>query len=288
MKKNLLLMMLGLVCLSLFSCVGSNQKQQQALGNLDIKKPVPPQSNGVVRVMFVGNSHTKHHVSLPYLLESLCVENGKEIETDALIVLGASIDGIMEESKNEAEQLFSKTDNDGNYYDYIILQERSIVAVTQLEQYIKNCKSVVDKALINSPGTAVYVYELMSPVEYSEAEFKGYQKDALINAAEVAKSLNNAGVLRIGSAIANAYAGEEGYVPFVEEKDMLRYGFHLINDGGFLCGVLMYQALFNEFPRIPGQLPLCTGTGDDDVINMLDVNTTISNKDALLKIAARY
>ena len=50
--------------------------------------------------------------------------------------------------------------------------------------------------------------------------------------------------------------------------------------------MLIYQAIFNDTPRIPEQPPLSTGTGDDDDVSMQDINTAISNVDALLKIAA--
>ena len=149
----------------------------------------------------------------------------------------------------------------------------------------------MERASINSPDAAVHVYELMSFVEYNDSDFNYYKNEALINSAEVANSLKNAGVLRIGSAIADAYDGIEGYEAFINGKDMLRYGentLHLLNDGGFLSGVLIYQAIFDDLPQIPAQLPLSTGIGDNDDISMQDVNTAISNADALLKIAAGF
>ena len=292
MKNNLLLLlMFSFVVLSLFSCTRSREKQLQMLENLEIKKPVPPENNGITRVLFVGNSHTEYFVSLPYLFESLCVENEKEVEIEELIVMGASIDEILNESKDEVKRLFSMTDEDGNYYDHIILQERTLVAALELKNYTKNCKSVMEKASVNSPSAAVYIYELMSPFDYNESDFESYKYETLINSAEVAKSLKNAGVLRIGSAIADAYDGKEGYKAIVNGKDLLRYGentLHLLNDGGFLSGVLIYQAIFNNTPQIPSQMPLSTGIGDDDVLSMQDVSTAISNTDALLKIAAGY
>ena len=290
-KELLLLLMLGAVGLSLYSCIRSTERQQEVLENLDVKKPVPPPNDGIVRVLFVGNSHTEYYVSLPYMFEALCIENGKNVEIDELVVMGASIDEILEESEDEAKELFSMTDEDGNYYDHVILQERSVVAVLELKQYKRNCKSVMERASINSPDAAVHVYELMSFVEYNDSDFNYYKNEALINSAEVANSLKNAGVLRIGSAIADAYDGIEGYEAFINGKDMLRYGentLHLLNDGGFLSGVLLYQAIFDDLPQIPAQLPLSTGIGDNDDISMQDVNTAISNADALLKIAAGF
>lgn len=302
MKKNLLSLLALSAMLSMFACKGNTSGQEggdlspdseenNKVENVDVKKPNAPKSEGVVRVLFVGNSHTEYYVSLPLLLKSFCAENGKDVEVDELVTMGASIDEIMDDNKAKAEQLFSMADDDGNYYDYIILQEKTPVAITELDDYMANCKSVVEQVSVNSPGAAIYIYELMSPLEYDDSDFTDYGDEALANAIKVAKSLKNAGVLRIGSAVADAYNGKEGYKAVVEGKDLLRHGqntLHILNDGGFLSGALIYQTIYNESPKVPGQLPLSTGTGDSDEIKMQDVSNTISNTDALLKIAARY
>lgn len=302
MKKNLLSLLVLSAMLSMFACKGNTSGQEgeeqssdSEEGNkveiVDVKKPKAPQNDGVVRVLFVGNSHTDYYVSLPSLLKSFCAENAKDVEINELVTMGASIDEIMDDNKAKAEQLFSMADEDGNYYDYIILQEKTPVAITELDDYKANCKSVVELVSVNSPDVAVYIYELMSPLEYDDSDYKDYGDEALANATKVAKSLKNTGVLRIGSAVADAYNGKEGYKAVVEGKDLLRHGqntLHILNDGGFLCGALIYRTIYNDSPKVPAQLPLSTGTGDYDEIKMQDVSNTISNADALLKIAARY
>lgn len=302
MKKNLLSLLVLSAMLSMFACKGNtsgqegeDQSSDGEEGNkvevVDVKKPKAPKNEGVVRVLFVGNSHTDYYVSLPLLLKSFCEENGKDVEIDELVTMGASIDEIMDDNKSKAEQLFSKADEDGNYYDYIILQEKTPVAITELDDYKANCKAVAEQVSANSPDVAIYIYELMSPLEHDDSDYKDYGDEALANATKVAKSLKNAGVLRIGSAVADAYNGKEGYKAVVEGKDLLRHGrntLHILNDGGFLCGALIYRTIYNDSPKVPAQLPLATGTGDHDEIKMQDVSSTISNADALLKIAARY
>jgi len=302
MRKNLLSLFALSAMLSMFACKGntsgqegedqsSDDEESAKVEIVDVKKPKAPKNEGVVRVLFVGNSHTDYYVSLPMLLKSFCLENGKEVEIDELVTMGSSIDEIMDDNKAKADQLFSKADDDGNYFDYIILQEKTGVAITELDEYKVNCKSVAEQVWVNSPDLAVYIYELMSPLEYDDSDFKDYGDESLANATQVAKSLKNAGVLRIGSAVADAYSGKEGYQAVVDGKDLLRHGqntLHILNDGGFLCGALIYRTIYNESPKVPAQLPLSTGTGDYDEVKMQDVNGTISNADALLKIAAGY
>lgn len=56
----------------------------------------------------------------------------------------------------------------------------------------------------------------------------------------------------------------------------------------FLNSIVLYQYLFGETPKIPLQLPLSTGTGDNDEIKLMDVSKGVSNPEALLKIATSF
>lgn len=301
MKK----LMLCCTGISLFFAACNSGADNKAAGNTDennttpksaataMAKPKAPVAEGPKRILFVGNSHTEYYVSMPDLLAALCKENNQEIQIDKLVEMGASIDEILKAQKSAADKDFAATDKDGNYYDYIILQEKTPVALQELEKYKANCKVLIDMAGKNSPGAAVYVYELMSPVSYKDdpKEFAEYQEEMTKNAQEVAKALPNAGILPLGTAVAAAYEGKEGYTYEKGGKDQLRFGsntLHMLNDAGFLGTVLLYETIFGAEPKIPAQLPLSTGTGDNDPIKVQEVNTTISNPGALQKIAAAY
>ena len=264
-------------------------KNENAVG---LKKPKPPKCEGTMRILFVGNSHTEYFVSLPYIFDALSDENNKEVEIATLVEMGVSIDEILEANTSDFDKYFSVTDPDGNYFDYVILQEKTPTAIMNLGDYKKNCKKVADLVLKNSPDAAFYIYELMSPIDIEEKDdFITYKKELAKNAAAVAKALPNAGILPVGSAVADAYEGKGGYVAIKNGKDLLRntdQSHHMLNDAGFLAGVIIYQAVYGETPKIPAALPLSTGTGNNDEITMQNVETTISNQDALLKIAAGY
>ncbi|RQO30780.1 hypothetical protein DBR32_08640 [Taibaiella sp. KBW10] len=264
-----------------------------AAATAGLAKPKAPVAEGIKRILFVGNSHTEFYVSMPDILAALCKENNQNLQIDKLVEMGASIEEILKAQKSTAEKDFALNDKDGNYYDYIILQEKTPVALQELDKYKASSKTLMAMAAKNSPDAAVYVYELMSPLPFKEdpKEFDKYQKDLTNNAVAVAKTLPNAGILPLGTAVAAAYAGKEGYVYDKEGKDQLRFGtntLHMLNDAGFLGTVLLYETIFGSEPKIPAQLPLATGTGDQDPIKLQEVNTTISNPVALQKIAAAF
>lgn len=281
--KNFILCSLAIGVLFFTSC-GSESKES-------ISKPTPPKSEGPVRVLFVGNSHTEYYASFPKMLEALTKANNKQVEVFTLIEMGVSIDKILSANQDKADQLFAKTDTDGNFLDYIILQESTPVAIEEEDEYKANCKAVHDLVVKNSPDVATYIYELAVPLDYTDSDYKEYQKILTQNAMSVVKSLPNAGKLPFAQAIKDAYEGKEGYSAEKDGKDVLRFtdnSHHMLNDAVFMNSIILYQYLFNETPQIPQQLPLGTGTGDDDKIVLMNVSEGVSNPSALEKIAASY
>ncbi len=292
MKKIFLYSLLG--AFLLISCNSSNKQaggENQENQQQTVAKPTPPKAEGAIRVLFVGNSHTEYFASFPKMLEALTKENGKQVEVSTLIEMGVSIDKILAAHQTEANEMFAKTDADGNYFDYIILQEATPVAVQDENQYESDCKSIHDLAAKNSPAVASYIYELMAPFDYGSSDYKDYQPVLSDNATKVAKSLPNTGVLRFATVLTSAYEGKESYSSQKDGKDALRHtdsSHHMLNDAVFLNSIVLYQTVFGEVPKIPAQLPLATGTGDNDGIEVMDVSKGVSNPDALIKIAALY
>lgn len=268
---------------------GSNGGSLAVLDKEVVAKPTPPKAEGPIRVLFVGNSHTEYFVSFPEALKTLAKENNKDIEVATLLEMGVSIDKILSANKSTAETLFAKTDSDGNYFDYIILQESTPVAIQNKTQFENDCKTIRDAVIKNSPDVATYIYELASPFDPDEYDYKEYQKILNDNTIAVAKSLPNTGVLQFATALAYAYSGKEDYVAKKDGKDLLRHtdnSHHMLNDALFLNSIVLYRNLFSESPKVPQQLPLTTGTGDNDDIMMMDVSEGVSNPAALEKIAA--
>ena len=259
-------------------------------GHTSIARPKMPVAQGSPRILFIGNSHTEFFVSLPTLFGELCAANKQPMNIDKFVTMAVDINEIYSDHKAAAEKDFAITDADGNYYDFVVLQEKTPVALQEADKYKSNVKMIVDKIRKNSPGAVIYIYEGMSPVPYTGdgAEFNQYHEEMSKNATAVMKESGNAGLFRLGDAVKDAYEGKEGYRHEVDGKDRLRFGdntLHMLNDAGFMAGVLLYTTLFDKKPVIPAELTLSAGTGENDGMKKMPVAQAVSNADALVEIA---
>ncbi|WP_431244689.1 hypothetical protein ACQ9BO_10720 [Flavobacterium sp. P21] len=287
MKKQISLF--AIIAIIFTAC---NNKGNDITINADgIVKPKAPKAEGFKRLLFIGNNHTEYFVSAPTLFQELCNANNQAVIVQQLTTMGVPLDKVYDTNKTEANQNFSNRDKDGNYYDYVILQESTPIALTDLEKYRSNLKMIVEKIHVNSPDVAIYIYEGMSPVPYTDSKFNEYHEEMRKNALLAMVYIKNAGLLRVGDAIKDAYEGKSGYNYLVNNKDNLRFEqnntFLVLNDGGFLQATLLYATIFDKKPIIPKKLILSTGTGNDDCMRRQEVAKVISNPKALEDLAFR-
>ena len=287
MKKYIFLFVIAASIL-FSSCDNSTKIAQNSLASLEITRPKAPKAIGPPRILFMGNSQLEYFVSTSTLFQELCNANNQNINVQELVTMGVPLDKIYETNKTEANQNFSNIDKDGNYYDFVVLQESIPIALKDLEKYRNNLKFIVEKIHKNSPDVAVYIYQETAPVAYADPDYKNYYEELRKNAALATAFIKNAGLLRVGDAVTDAYAGKSGYIYLKNNKDNLRYGkttLNFLNDGGFLQAVLLYTSIFDKKPIIPKKLILSTGTGDNDNMRKQEVSKAISNSNALLEIA---
>lgn len=278
--------LLALLSIVLFSCKNKSDKNQQQSASV-----VAPQAKGAKRILFVGNSHTEYYVSLPTLFSEFCAYNNQDFKVESIIEMGISLNDIYTQQQSKVAEKMAQKDEDGNYYDYVVLQEKTPIAMENVEEYKSSVKKFVDDIHKNSPGTVVLIYEIIDPFDYKKdkASFDEYYPKMQENANTVVAQLKNAKVYQVGSAVKDAYDGKYNYVAYKEGKDLLRYEedntAHMINDAGFMAAVLLYETIFNTAPKIPATLSLSTGVGEGDEISKQEVSAVITNKDALMKIA---
>lgn len=249
-----------------------------------------PKAEGKKRVLFVGNSHTEYYVNITDIFQSLCKENGKDFEIERFIEMGASMDEVYSSQKSKIIQKLSKADDDGNYFDYVLLQEKTGVTIEELDTYKENVKTFVEEIHKKSPGTVVLLYELMNPFHYKneKSDFDYFLPIMKENALDVRDATPNCQLLRIGTAVKEAYEGKHGYKAFKGDEDLLRHGnntLHMLNDAGFLASVLLYETILKEEPKIPTQLPFSDGINAAGSISLQAVDKAVSNKEALMKIS---
>ena len=273
----------------------SSTSTPNAAAESPLPQPKPPTATGAPRILFVGNSHTAYYASIPEQFRELCEFNNVPMDGALLVEMGISLHDIYVADQEEAEALFAKTEDDGNYFDYVVLQERTPVVVDSAASYAANVKLWVDKVRAHSPGAAVYLYELASFDPYP-ADSAGFNADHASMRAHTLAALRpvaNAGLFRVGDAVKAAYEGSSGYQYRVAGKDNLRYGEgtqHLLNDGVFLASVLLYETLFGRQPLLPAALTFSTGPGADDNGQqaLQPIAKAVSNPVAMAKIAWQY
>ncbi|WPO77220.1 hypothetical protein [Flavobacterium sp. KACC 22761] len=284
MKKQISLFALMAVILS--AC---NNKANDVIVNDDgIVKPKAPKAEGFKRILFMGNNLTEYYVSAPTLFQELCNANNQYMNVQQLVTMGVPLDKVYETNKTEANQNFSNRDKDGNYYDYVVLQESIPISLTNLEKYRSNLKMIVQKIHKNSPDAAIYIYQPAPPVGYTNSNYKDCYDELRRNSLLAMVFINNAGLLRVGDAINDAYEGKNNYNYLINNKDNLRNennAFYFLNDGGFLQATLLYATIFNQKPIIPRKLLLTTGIEDTDCMRKQEVAKAITNSNALLEIA---
>jgi hypothetical protein len=286
MKKQILIF--SIVTLFFCSCNKNISTENQIAFGKNIPHPKPPKTNAPPRILFIGNSQTEYFVSAPIMFEEFCRANNQRMNVDQLITIGASLQKVYNTNKTEANQNFSNKDKDGNYYDYVVVQEATDIALSELENYKTNVQMIVEKIHQNSPDVAVYIYQGIPPVPYTDSDFMKYRNKMRKNDISVMEFIKNAGLLRVGDAVKDAYDGKNGYKYLVGNKDNLRYGIHtlhLLNDGGFIQAILLYATIFDQKPIIPKKLLLITGTGYFDSMRKQEVTKAISNPEALKEIA---
>ncbi|TDO72969.1 hypothetical protein EV143_107275 [Flavobacterium chryseum] len=171
MKKCILIF---LVTTILFSSCNNYSRKKCTTNEKTITHPKPPKTSGPPRILFIGNSQIEYFVSAPTLFEEFCNANNQPINIDQLITVGVSLDKVYSTNKTEANQNFSNKDKDGNYYDYVVIQEATPVAISEIEKYKANVKMIVEKIHINSPDVAVYIYQGIPPVSYTDSDFTKY------------------------------------------------------------------------------------------------------------------
>lgn len=260
-------------------------------------KPVKaPEATGPRRILFVGNSHTSYYVNLPEMFGNLCQFNHNDFKEEEVVEMGISLEEIYSGYKKEVAAASARTDADGNYYDYIVLQEKTPVAAGELEAYKASVKKFMADLHKNSPGAVLLVYEVMSPADYDKEtnDYEHWAGEMKKNATAVVNDNDNSKLFRLAEAITAAYKGDNSYSHTEAGKDRLRLGegtLHMLNDGGFLAATLLYATIFDKAPAIPEQMSFSTGADAEGIPNgqkEQPVKTAVSNPDALLKIAMAY
>lgn len=286
----------GLLALTLFSCnapslpPGNRKLQAQAM-SMHTQAIAPPYAKGPRRILFVGNSHLQYYISIPELFAELCRFNKVPIREERVVEMGISLQEIYRDYKDKVDQACARKDDDGNYFDYVVLQERTPVVTGNAAEYKASVHTFMSLIRRNSPDAVFLVYEMAPSRDYqhNQEEFRELYRTILEVNREIVAENSNTKLYRVAEAIDAAYRGQSGYQYFVGGRDRLRHGsltLHLLNDSGFMAAVQLYFTLFGKEPAVPDRMPFT-----DDTLGRPRPNTVkeaVSNPEALLQIAMNY
>lgn len=151
------------------------------------------------KILFLGNSFTYFN-DLPAQVEKL---SGGELLCHSITRGGAYLNAYKTDSDElriRLDQMLSEND-----YDYVVLQEQSLNAVIDFEDYlssVKHIKSLVGKAKLIIYQTWSYAYG--SPLLDSTAMSYDEMTDKLESAARMAAEEVDADIVPVGRAFADA------------------------------------------------------------------------------------
>ncbi len=269
-------------------------REKNSAGLAAISAPsaiVAPEAKGTRRILFVGNSHIRYYISIPDLFANLCRFNKVEIKEEQVVEMGISLLDIYNDHKKKLEQACSKKDPDGNYFDYVVLQERTPVVTNNAAEYKASVKRLMALIRANSPGAVFLVYEMAPSRDYvrNQDEFRKLYQNILKVNREIVAEQSNTKLYKVAEAINAAYAGQSGYQYLVGGEDRLRRGnltLHLLNDSGFMAAVQLYASLFDRLPAIPSEMHF--NDNEPGKLRLYAVKDAVSNPEALLQIAMSY
>lgn len=252
---------------------------------------VAPEAKGSKRILFVGNSHIRYYISIPSLFSSLCRFNNVVIREEQVVEMGISLLDIYKDHRKQVDEVCAKNDPDGNYYDYVVLQERTPIVTNNSEEYKASVRKLMSLIRQNSPGAVFLVYEMAPSRDFvrNQGEFRKLYDNILKVNREVIAEHNNTKLYRVAEAINAAYEGERGYHYLINGEDRLRHGnltLHLLNDSGFMAAVQLYATLFDKLPEIPSEMYFTDGGLDSQHLHA--VKDAVSDPEALQQIALAY
>ncbi len=252
---------------------------------------IAPEAKGPKRIFFVGNSHIRYYISIPSLFSSLCRFNNIPIKEEQVVEMGISLLDIYKDHRKQLDEACAKNDPDGNYFDYVVLQERTPVVTNNSEEYKASVRKLMSLIKQNSPGAVFLVYEMAPSRDFvrNQGEFRKLYDNILKVNREVITEHNNTKLYRVAEAINAAYEGESGYRYLVNGEDRLRHGsltLHLLNDSGFMAAVQLYATLFGKLPEIPAEMYFTDSSLDTQRLH--PVKDAVSDPEALLQIALAY
>ncbi len=274
-------MFILVILISLLGCNTKSESMNYLFTPKQTEKDlIIPKRIGKPRILFIGNnSEELYYSNTPSIFLDICKANNETMDF--------SINADYKKNKEETDQIFKNKDKDGNYFDYVVYYESTSVALSDLDKFKTNTKTITEKIRKNSPYALIYIYQAMSPVSVNDFYHKDYYKILQKNSTSVIESTKGLKLLKAGDAFMDAYFNPDNkYNYFYNNIDNLsKNPYEELNDGKFLQAVLLYTTIFNKKPIIPEIVSLRYSFDLNELIHFPIVRKEVTDIYKLIDIA---
>lgn len=156
------------------SCYSKDNMDLEAIVNVEVV--YNPEGN-LYRILFVGNSFTKHNYDIPELVEAMMKLDGLDVECEGSIAGGKSL--VDQRSKVESKLRNFK-------YTHVVLQEHSYGPISKYDQFEETVVALAEKIKENKAKIMLYqtwaydkdVWNGISREQMTDKLVEGYAKVA--------------------------------------------------------------------------------------------------------------
>ena len=194
-----------------------------------------------MKILFVGNSYTYFN-DMPKLLESLALENEKELTVDSVTKGGRKLYQNLDEQDQYHAQIVDLCQK--NSYDVLFLQEQSYFALVDFERFVEGLDGVMK--LVNAKKNLFYATwgrkdgcPLLEELKLTGSEMTDLLHEAYQNAAN-----------RLGAQISPAGLAFKAVMARDGEVDLYTPDLsHPSAAGSALVAMVHYTKLYGELPK---------------------------------------
>ena len=194
-----------------------------------------------MKILFIGNSYTYFN-DMPSLLESLAVDNGKDVSIDSVTAGGRRLVQNLDDNDEHTKKLTELVSK--NNYEVLILQEQSYFALVDPDEFERGVGGLI--SLVNAKTNLLYATwgrksgsELLETYGWTSSQMGRMLDEAYCKAAEKYPSC----VSHVGlcfEALSREHSDIELYTEDLSHPSYL---------GSCLGVISHYRAIFGEIPK---------------------------------------
>ena len=194
----------------------------------------------MLNILFIGNSYTYFH-NVDLKLEGFARAAGIPVQVERITKGGYSFAHYLN-PENEYGAKVAAALSSGKKYDFVVLQEQSVRALTNPGGFYSNTRSLCN--MIRKNGATPVLYSTWGrKAGHSTLEEKGWTNESMTWMLAAAYSAigreMDVPVAFVGLSFFDVYTGESGIDIYNEDKT------HPNNNGSYLAAATLFAKIFN-------------------------------------------